>query len=156
MLYLLSIISILEITYLLRVNFHLADVTYRMTLKRRLKEFIPVIFKEEGVQWHELSVVLCSDEYLRKMNKDHLAHDYYTDILTFDLSSEEDGGTGELYISIDRIKENALTVGVSTDNELVRVIFHGILHLCGYTDSTKRLKDEIHKKEDHYLHSFME
>lgn len=115
-----------------------------------------MIFIEEGVEWEELSVILCSDEYLRQMNKDHLAHDYYTDILTFDLSSKEDGGKGELYISIDRIKENAVAVSVRTDNELVRVIFHGVLHLCGYKDSTMKLKEQIHKKEDHYLQAFEE
>jgi probable rRNA maturation factor len=140
----------------LKVNFHLADVSYRISFKRRLKEFIPFIFSEEGLEWGELSIILCSDEYLRQMNKEHLSHDYYTDILTFNLSSSEEEGIGELYISIERIIENANTVGVNTENEVTRVIFHGILHLCGYKDSTKKLKEEIHKREDHYLNAFKE
>ena len=90
------------------------------------------------------------------MNKEHLSHDYYTDILTFDLSSNEEKGIGEIYISIDRVKENANNMGMGVDNELTRVIFHGVLHLCGHNDSTKKLKEEIHKMEDSYLNLFEE
>ena len=140
----------------MKVNFHLADVTYRITLKRRLKEFIPVIFQEEEKDWGQLDIILCSDKYLLQMNKEHLSHDYYTDILTFDLSSNEEKGIGEIYISIDRVKENANNMGMGVDNELTRVIFHGVLHLCGHNDSTKKLKEEIHKMEDSYLNLFEE
>jgi probable rRNA maturation factor len=150
------IIPILEISSLVKVNFHLADVTYRISLKRRLKEFVPVIFQEEGKEWSQLDIILCSDKYLLQLNKQHLAHDYYTDIITFDLSSKEEKGVGEIYISIDRVKDNADKEDVTIDNELIRVIFHGVLHLCGYQDSTKKLKEDIHKMEDHYLNLFEE
>jgi probable rRNA maturation factor len=136
------------------IHFYKADVNLRIPKRAKLVAFIPSIFRKEGKKWNELSIVLCSDDYLLKMNKEHLAHNYYTDIITFDLSSKEEGGVGEIYISVDRVEDNAQKEGVSPQNELCRVIFHGILHLCGYKDSNKKLKEAIHKKEDHYLSLF--
>lgn len=133
------------------ITFATADIQFRVPQKKKLSEFIPNIFKGERKPWDTLNIIFCSDKYLLKINKDYLAHDYYTDIITFDLSSSEEGKLGEIYISVDRVRENAKENHVSCLGELRRVVFHGILHLCGYKDSTPKLKAQIHNKEDQYL-----
>ena len=82
---------------------------------------------------HSLNIIFCSDDYLLSINQQYLNHDYFTDIITFDLS-EQNEVTADIYISIDRVRENAKALGVSIKNELHRVVFHGALHLCGYKD----------------------
>lgn len=98
-----------------------------------------------------LNIIFCDDEYLLSMNQDYLNHDYYTDIITFDYSAEEI--EGELYISIDRVKENATALEVSFKHELHRVIIHGVLHLCGYGDKSEEEEKIMRSKEDFYLKS---
>jgi rRNA maturation RNase YbeY len=88
-----------------------------------------------------------------EINQKYLEHDFYTDIITFDLS-ETGAVRGEIYISIDRVRENARKLGVSFKSELHRVIFHGMLHLCGYNDKTKAEKEKIRAKEDQYLNKY--
>jgi rRNA maturation RNase YbeY len=97
-----------------------------------------------------ISVIFLSDDELLAINKQFLKHNYYTDIITFDYT-KNNVISGELYLSIDRIKENALTFKVSTDEELRRVILHGILHLCGYKDKSSKDLKKMRKKEDYYL-----
>lgn len=127
----------------------------KLVNKKSLKNFIPLIFLQEGKQLESLTVVFCSDDYLLDINKTHLNHDYYTDIITFDLSeSKLSSVVGELYISIERVKENAFINKVSYNKELHRVIFHGILHLCGYKDKKKLDIIEIRQKEDEYLANY--
>lgn len=100
-----------------------------------------------------ISYIFCSDDYLLKINQEYLQHDFYTDIITFDLT-EENGIIGEVYISVDRIKENAKKYSSSFLVESHRVIFHGALHLCNYEDKTKANKLIMTKKEDYYLTLF--
>ena len=102
----------------------------------------------------EIMIIFCSDDYLLDKNRDYLNHDYYTDIITFDYS-ENDVVSGDLFISIDRVKDNAITYGISFDNELKRVVYHGILHLCGYKDKTEKDKKEMREKENYYLSQFV-
>jgi probable rRNA maturation factor len=119
------------------VNFH---QLYPTTLpsKKKLKLFIESMFTQNGKTLESLDVIFCSDEYLLQINQAHLAHDYYTDIITFDLSASKKAPiVGELYISIERVKENAITNEKTFQNELHRVIFHGVLHLLGYKDKKK-------------------
>lgn len=94
----------------------------------------------------EINIIFCSDEYLLTMNKEYLSHDYYTDIITFDYYTE--AITGDLFISIDRVRENALMNNVSFDNELRRVIAHGVLHLLGYGDKSEEESILMRKKEN--------
>lgn len=117
----------------------------------RLKFFIEKIFSLEKKRLKSLNYVFCSDKELLKINKDYLNHDYYTDIITFDLSEPAGSIQAEVYISIDRVSENARKMGVSFKNELHRVIFHGALHLCGYTDKGKKDKELMRLREDYYL-----
>lgn len=120
--------------------------------RRQLKRFIPTIFLKEGKSLESLTIIFCSDEYLLEMNKKHLKHDFYTDIITFDLSdSKKSAIIGELYISIDRVKENASSNNVTFYDELIRVIFHGALHLCGYKDKIIKHILEIRRKENEYI-----
>jgi rRNA maturation RNase YbeY len=98
-------------------------------------------------------IIFCSDQYLLEINKKYLGRDYLTDIITFSYNSEETT-TGELYISIERVKENSKLYSQSFVNELHRVIFHGILHLVGYCDENDKEKEEMRKKEEQYLDEF--
>jgi probable rRNA maturation factor len=95
-----------------------------------------------------LDITFCSDEFLLEMNRNHLSHDFYTDILTFDLSDKEEELQGEMYISVDRVKENAQEIGVSWVDELHRVIIHGVLHLCGFDDTDEVKEAEMRQEED--------
>ncbi|RYY28564.1 MAG: rRNA maturation RNase YbeY [Chitinophagaceae bacterium] len=123
----------------------------QLTGRKRLKEFIRQIFTIEGKSLSEITYVFCSDEYLLELNKSFLEHDYYTDIITFDLSEENDRVVGEVYISVDRVRDNAGQVGVSFNTELLRVVFHGALHLCGYKDKRATDKTVMTAAEDKYL-----
>jgi rRNA maturation RNase YbeY len=113
-------------------------------LKQRttLKSFLQKTASKEGRPIDSLNIIFCSDDYLLHINKQYLNHDYYTDIITFDLSESKKGPlTAELYISYDRVKDNARQLKTTTAKELHRVIFHGLLHLLGYKD--KLTKDQI-------------
>jgi probable rRNA maturation factor len=101
----------------------------------------------------EISVIFCSDEYLRQINKQFLDHDYYTDIITFDYNDELIHS--DMYISIDRVKENAIEFNASFQEEIYRVLIHGMLHLVGYEDSTSADKEEMRQKEDFYLSTIL-
>ena len=113
------------------------------------------IFRGEGKELKSLNVIFCSDNYLRSINRDYLKHDYYTDIVTFELSEPEKPVEGEIYISIDRVIQNALVFRVPRAKELHRVIIHGVLHLCGYEDKTKSKKNQMTALEDLYLTAYL-
>ena len=98
----------------------------------------------------ELSFVFCSDDYLRKLNIKHLNQNYFTDVITFDYSKEM-SLIGDVFISTERVKENAKLFNVSFNEELFRVIIHGVLHLCGFKDKTKEEKAEMRSKENDFL-----
>ena len=99
----------------------------------------------------EINVIFCSDSYLLTLNKKHLAHNSYTDILTFDYRTNPKEIYGDLFISQERITENASSLNVSLDNELLRIIVHGLLHLFGYSDKSKKDKKLMRSMEDFYL-----
>ena len=137
------------------VSFSYADRTLGYNRKRKLKTFLPVLAKKEGRVLEALNYVFCSDDYLLDMNRQFLQHDYYTDIITFDLGVPGAKGiVGEVYISIDRVKDNARSLGVSFEDELVRVVCHGLLHLCGYRDKKKVEQAGMRQAEDKYLKLF--
>ncbi|KIC61805.1 rRNA maturation RNase YbeY [Chryseobacterium taiwanense] len=108
-----------------------------------------IILSEEK-KLGEINYIFCDDEYLLKVNQDYLQHDYYTDIITFDYVK---GKTisGEIFVSLQRISDNASTLSKDYEEELRRVLAHGILHLCGYKDKTEEEEKEMRRKEDHYL-----
>lgn len=116
-----------------------------------LKTFLPTVFRQHKKQLSNLTYIFCSDDYLLAINKAHLQHDFYTDIITFDLSDNPQQITGEIYISTNRVRDNAATLGVSIKEEIHRVIFHGALHLCGYKDKSTRHQKEMRAAEDRCL-----
>jgi rRNA maturation RNase YbeY len=137
------------------ISLSTVDVVKPKFLKsRQLKQFIKTLVESEGFVPGELAIVLCTDEYLLKVNQDFLNHDYYTDIITFDYC-ESDVINGDLLISLDRVVENSLLENTSLVNELHRVIFHGVLHLCGYKDKSKKDIGVMRFKESYYLYLFV-
>lgn len=123
--------------------------------REELKLFIERIFKLEGRSLESLNFIFCSDEELLQINRSYLNHDYYTDIITFELSGKKEAVVGEIYISIDRVRDNASTHGSSNSQELHRVIFHGVLHLCGYKDKSPADIKKMRAREDHYLKKYL-
>ena len=132
------------------ISFH-QQTKVNLAERNRLKAFIDKLLKKHKKQFDSLTYIFCTDEYLLGMNKQFLKHDYYTDILTFDLSEPGLPGEAEIYISIDRVKDNAKSLEVSMQKELHRVIFHGALHLCSYKDKTKKDKLAMTAAEDECL-----
>lgn len=116
------------------IQFFFLEQKFVLTQRKQLKLFITQMFKQHKIKLLSLTYVFCSDDYLLAINKQHLQHDYYTDIITFDLSEQAGETIGEIYISIDRVRDNATTHQVAFKEEIHRVIFHGALHLCGYRD----------------------
>jgi len=136
-----------------RISFHNEDIAFVLPQKRLYKQWIEQIVLSHGKTVGELTYVFCSDEYLLEMNKTYLQHDYYTDIITFDYSEDNIIG-GDLFISVDRVKDNALKIGVSLQNELQRVVIHGVLHLCGFKDKKNQDIEMMRKMEEKALLSF--
>ncbi len=122
--------------------------------KTKLKQFVGSIFLMEKRKMENISYIFCSDKHLLGINKEFLDHDYYTDVITFNLGKPTDAIEGEVYLSFDRIKDNAKKMGVSINEELHRVIFHAALHLCGYKDKNKADIKVMRLKEEAYLKKY--
>jgi rRNA maturation RNase YbeY len=137
------------------ISFNQADSKVALANRVALKSFIEKRVKKEGYSIETLTYVFCSDKYLLKMNKDFLSHNYYTDIISFDLSETPGNLIGEVYISVDRVKDNAKTHGTSLKEELHRVIFHGALHFCGYKDKKPTDTKKMRQMEDLWLAAYM-
>ncbi len=118
------------------VQFFFLKKNISLSHRIALKAFIKTIFKSKKQKLQNLNYIFCSDEYLLQINKTHLKHNFYTDIITFNLSETTNIINGEIYISTDRVRENAKNLNQTINEELHRVIFHGALHLCGYKDKT--------------------
>ncbi|HRO44487.1 rRNA maturation RNase YbeY [Agriterribacter sp.] len=132
------------------INFYFPYRQFALKSRKDLKIFIRNIFKAEKKKMVSLQCIFCSDAYLLAINRQYLQHDYYTDIITFNLGTENNI-EGEIYISIERVKENARLMHTSFKEEIHRVIFHGILHLCGHKDKLKSEKEDMRRKEDRLL-----
>lgn len=123
-----------------------------LTLENKLEKTTQLI-EIERFNTGEISVIFCSDDYLLSLNKEFLNHDYFTDIITFSYN-EENVVSGDLFISIDRTKENAEKNKVSFSNELARLVIHGMLHLCGFNDKSQEEVKAIRQKEEEYLEMY--
>jgi rRNA maturation RNase YbeY len=132
------------------IRFFFEDTDVFRLERRRIKDFMISLISKENKIAGEINVIFCSDPYLLKMNKQYLKHNYFTDIITFE-SNENEIISGDLFISIDRIKENAVRYKTDFKNELLRVIFHGVLHLVGYKDKSISEKKLMKEKENLYL-----
>lgn len=133
------------------ISFNNHGVSTILKDKFLLKTLLSSIFAEEGYDFKSVSYVFCTDEFLLKLNQQYLKHDTLTDILTFTLSGTSLPIVSEIYISLERVKENAHNLKVTYQAELHRVMIHGILHLCGYEDMSTKEKSKMRSKEDYYL-----
>jgi len=137
------------------IRFHFLE---KISLKDRriLKTTLAALFKKEKKKLAELHYIFVSDDRLLEINRQFLQHDFYTDIITFPLSEPGQPISGEIYISVDRVRENAREFGGTIKEELLRVIFHGALHLCGYKDKTTPQQREMRQLEEKYLALYQE
>lgn len=127
------------------------DVNYTPKSKNAIRQWIESVVESENAQIIQLNYIFCSDDYLLNINNTFLEHDYYTDIITFPYSDSEVELEADIYISIDRVKENASLLKIPLKDELHRVLIHGILHLLGFRDATAEEKTEMRKREEHFL-----
>ncbi|MFM7720557.1 MAG: rRNA maturation RNase YbeY [Sediminibacterium sp.] len=137
------------------VFFNNADRATSLGFRTKLKSFINKQCLKEGIHIETLHYVFCSDAFLLDINKRYLNHNFYTDIISFDLSEQRGRIIGDVYISIDRVKENAKTEGNRYTHELLRVIFHGALHFCGYKDKKPAEMKMMRSMEDKWLKTYL-
>ena len=135
------------------IQFCTEDITFSLKEKLKHKAWLNEVAKQEGKKILELSYVFCSDNYLLQINQEYLNHDTLTDIVTFDNSEDPKKIEGDIFISIDRVKENGEKLGTS-ETELERVMVHGLLHLLGYKDKKKEDKALMTEKEDFYIKQY--
>jgi rRNA maturation RNase YbeY len=133
------------------IHFFTEDISFNLKQRRLLKTWIKNTIIAEGFKLRELNFIFCSDNYLLSINQNFLKHDTLTDIITFDNSEDKRVIVGDIFISLERIQENAESFGVTIKDELHRVMIHGTLHLLGYADKAKEAKALMTDKEDLYL-----
>jgi probable rRNA maturation factor len=133
------------------IRFFSEDTDFKLRSSRKTSQWIKATAAKEGAIIKDINYIFCSDEYLLALNQGYLRHNTLTDIITFDYSASKKLIEGEIYISVERVKENAQKLKIEFHEELLRVIVHGILHLLGYSDKTSKDKTEMRKKEDSYL-----
>ncbi len=134
-----------------QINFFTEDVIFQLSQKTVLRNWITMAIEDHKKKLKTINYIFCSDDFLLAMNEKYLHHNTYTDIITFNQSSKPEYLEADIYISITRVRENALTLHVPFITELNRVLIHGVLHLIGFNDKSKNEKLEMRKTEDHYL-----
>eukprot|EP01136_Pigoraptor_vietnamica_P011844 Opistho-1_new@51159 len=133
------------------INFHSESIDFKVANPIKTKRWLKSVIEAEGFELSEINYVFCDDDYLHKINVEYLDHDTLTDIITFDNSEDETLIEGDIFVSIERITDNAQDFKTSFEHEFRRVIVHGILHLCGYFDKTDEDEKQMRAKEDHYI-----
>lgn len=138
----------------MKINIYYSKVKFRLKEANKIKAYIEKVINEENISEGDLKFIFVSDETILLMNKRFLNHDYYTDVLTFDMENVR-FLNAEIYISVDTVKRNAVKYNVTIREEILRVMIHGVLHLCGYNDSTKYEKQGMKKMEDRLLKGYL-
>ena len=134
------------------INFFSEDIDFTLKTEDQIITWLQRIAEAENSSIEEISYIFCTDDYLLKINQEYLDHDYYTDIITFDnRDNPKDPIESDIFISIDRVTENASDQNVSFELELKRVLAHGLLHLIGYNDKTEEEQQLMREKEEAYL-----
>ncbi len=136
------------------IHFHSEDIDFKANQVQKTKNWIRNIIQEEGFILGEVNYIFCSDEYLHQINLEYLNHDTFTHIITFDNSDEDSQIEGDIFISIERVQENAQVFQGSFEQELRRVLAHGVLHLCGYLDKKPDDEKRMREKENYYINLF--
>jgi len=134
------------------INFFNENIEFTLRNKNSIRSWLLLCVEAESEKLDEINFIFCSDKYLRKINKQYLNHDYFTDIITFPLSDKGAKQiSGDIFISIERVRENAKTYRVNTNEELHRVMAHGLLHLCGYGDKSEKEVKIMRRMENKWL-----
>jgi len=133
----------------LAIRYFTEDLSFRFTGRRKTSRWLTEIARSYGKTLENINYIFCSDDHLLGINRSYLQHDYYTDIITFPYGSEPIAA--DIFISVERVRDNARQYGVPSDVELRRVMAHGILHLCGLRDKKKSEKEEMRKAEENAL-----
>ena len=135
------------------VRYYNDQTNFRLRDKRKIASWLKAVAQEEGYALGDVTYIFCSSEVHRKMNIDFIGHDYFTDVITFDYSDLKGEGivSGDIFIDVDTVKDNARIYGATFTSEMHRIIVHGVLHLCGQKDKTPRAEKQMHRKEDKYL-----
>ena len=138
------------------ISFFSEDYDFHLSDEQKTKDWILNIIEAEGLNAVRINYIFCTDKYLHKINLEYLSHDAFTDIITFDQSEKDDEIEGDIYISVERVKENAKSLGKSLNEELYRVMIHGVLHLMGFNDKTSEEKSAMRKREDSCLSLYLD
>ena len=134
------------------VRYYNDSTTYRLREKRKVAAWLKLVAEQEGYTLGDVTYIFCSSEVHRKINIDFIGHDYFTDIITFDYSELDEGVvSGDIFIDVETVADNARIYGVTARQEMLRVVVHGVLHLCGQKDKDPEDEKEMHRKEDKYL-----
>lgn len=136
------------------IRFFNEDVAYKLPQKQATRQWLKQQAEREGYAVGDLNYIFCSDEHILQVNRDYLQHDYYTDVITFDQSEEAGKIEGDIFISVERVADNAAQLSVAVEQEMRRVLAHGFLHLCGYGDKTDEEVSQMRHKEDEWLAVF--
>ena len=137
------------------IFFFFNGVTVTLRNRNKLKQFLKSIFKLENVKLESINYIFSTDKAIYSINKEFLKHDFFTDIITFSLSEKGKPVVADIYISVDRVRDNALLQKETFQRELHRVVFHGALHLCGYGDKSREEIKAMRKREDYYLSRYL-
>ncbi|HLN53611.1 MAG TPA: rRNA maturation RNase YbeY [Lentimicrobium sp.] len=132
------------------INFFSEEISFTLDDPMAIRNWIFEVIKDKKSHPGTINYIFCNDNYLLALNQQYLGHDTFTDIITFDYSKEK-VVSGDIFISIERVKENSAKFSIPFSNELNRVIIHGVLHLCGQDDKTETEKKSMRQMEDHYL-----
>lgn len=138
-----------------RIHFFNENISFRLRGKKFLRERLSHLIRQKGYRPGNVNIIFCSDNFLRAYNKQYLGHDHDTDVIAFDLSDDKTELSGDIYISVDRVKENASIFKAAIQTEMARVMAHGILHLTGMEDTTEALKQAMGEEENRFLSTLM-
>ncbi|RUA29370.1 MAG: rRNA maturation RNase YbeY [Bacteroidetes bacterium] len=133
------------------IHFFSEDLNYRLRNIKRIRQWILHTIEKEGEELDTINYIFTTDQYLHKINVDYLNHDTLTDIITFEYNADDEAILSDIYISLDRCKENAKELNIPLTTEIHRILIHGVLHLLGYKDKNKKDKELMTSKEDYYL-----
>ena len=138
------------------INYHCQECNYRLKNKRTIREWLREVAQcEGGYSVGEINYIFCPSSLHRQMNIEFVGHDYFTDIITFDYSELDEGYiSGDIYIDYQTVADNARIYGTTAEQEMRRIVVHGVLHLCGQGDKTPETEAVMHSKEDKYLALF--
>ncbi len=134
------------------ISYNRSDCSYNLRNRRIISQWLHLVADKEGYRIENLCYVFCRSEEILRMNRQFLGHDYFTDVITFDYSNRKEGWvSGDVYIDVETVADNARQLGFTREREMQRVVVHGLLHLCGQKDKTPRTNRQMHRKEDFYL-----